>query len=67
VSFSFEGDAVRYLALWFNPGQLNGMYNLAVEPCTAPYDDPLRAEAVGKGFFLPPHGEAAFMLKIRID
>ena len=67
VSFTFEGDAVRYLALWFNPGKLNGMYNLAVEPCTAPYDDPLRAEAADKGFFLPPHGEVDFTLHIQID
>jgi hypothetical protein len=64
VHFDFEGDAVRYLALWFNPGQLNGMYNLAVEPCTAPYDDPLRADAAGKGFALPPHGSVAFTLRI---
>ena len=64
VRFTFEGDAVRYLALWFNPGKLNGMYNLAVEPCTAPYDDPLRADAAGKGFVLPPCGSVAFTLRI---
>jgi len=66
VRFAFEGSAVRYLALWFNPGKLNGMYNLAVEPCTAPYDDPLRANAAGKGFTLPPHGAEEFILKITV-
>ena len=66
VNFAFEGDAVRYLALWFNPGQLNGMYNLAVEPCTAPYDDPLRADAAGKAFVLPANGEGRFTLKITV-
>ena len=66
VRFVFEGDAVRYLALWFNPGQLNGMYNLAVEPCTAPYDDPIRADAEGKGFFLPANGAQEFVLRIEV-
>ncbi len=65
LRFRFEGDVVRYLALWFNPGVLNGMYNLAVEPCCAPYDDPLRAAAANKGFTLPPHGTAEFTLTIR--
>ena len=67
VHFDFEGDVIRYLALWLNPGQLNGMYNLAVEPCSAPYDDPLRANAAQKGFSLPPNGSAEFTLKITAE
>lgn len=65
IEFSFEGDAVKYLGIWMNPGDLNGMYNLAIEPCTAPYDNPEKAEEKGKGSYIDPYGSVEFVLKIR--
>ena len=64
VSLDFDNDVVKYLGIWVNPGALNGMYNLAVEPCSAPYDDPIRAEAAGKGSYIAPGATVEFTLKI---
>ena len=64
LNFVFDGDAVKYLGIWMNPGDLNGMYNLAVEPCTAPYDTPINAEKKGKCSYLSPNSNIKFTLKI---
>lgn len=64
VTLTFDNDVVKYLGIWANPGALNGMYNLALEPCSAPYDDPIRAEKAGKGSYLPPRATVQFTLKI---
>ena len=64
ISFYFEGGSVKYLGLWFNPGDLNRMYNLAVEPCTAPYDTPTNAEKAGMGSFIEPLSTVRFSLRI---
>lgn len=64
INFAFLGDAVKYLGIWMNPGDLNGMYNLAIEPCTAPFDSPLNSQKQGKGSTLLPNGETEFILKI---
>lgn len=65
IDFFFEGNAVKYLGIWMNPGDLNGMYNLAIEPCTAPYDTPIKATAKGKGSYIPPRTKIEFILKIK--
>ncbi len=64
VTFAFDNDVVKYLGIWVNPGALNGMYNLAVEPCSAPYDDPIRAAAADKGSYIAPGATVEFTLKI---
>ena len=63
----FDNDTVKYLGLWFNPGDLNGMYNLAIEPCSAPYDTPLKANAAQKGSFIEANSSVRFSLKIIFD
>ena len=65
INFSFEGDVVRYLGIWMNPGDLNGMYNLAIEPCTAPYDTPIKALEKGKGSYILPRAKVEFILRIK--
>ena len=60
----FDGEAVRYLGVWMNPGDLNGMYNLALEPCTALYDDPIRAKQAQASSSIPAGGCAEFTMKI---
>ncbi len=64
ISVEFDNDTVKYLGFWVNPGDLNGMYNLAVEPCTAPFDDPIHAEKVNAASYIKAHGKAEFLLKL---
>lgn len=66
AKFRFEGDVVKYLGIWMNPGDLNKMYNLAIEPCTAPYDTPIKAERKGKSSVIKPNGKISFNLKIKV-
>ncbi len=64
VNVAFDNDIVRYLGLWVNPGDLNGMYNLALEPCTALYDNPQNAEAAGAASYIKAHETVSFTLKL---
>lgn len=50
VTVIFDGDGVRWLGVWMNNGSFKGMYNLALEPCTAPYDSPVNAEKEQTGY-----------------
>ncbi|MBQ4290259.1 MAG: hypothetical protein II719_03600 [Clostridia bacterium] len=67
LTVAFEGSAVRWLGVWINQGSFKGMYNIALEPCTAPYDSPENAEREDAGFRVPGGGETAFTLRIRMD
>ena len=62
LTVSFEGDFVRWLGVWMNNGSFKEMYNIALEPCAAPYDSPVNAG--GEGAILPPHGSASFVMRI---
>ncbi len=63
LAVSFDG-AVGYLGVWMNPGDLNGMYNLAIEPCTALYDCPPKAEEGGAASFIPRNDTIEFTMRI---
>lgn len=65
VTVSFTGDTVRYLGVWINHGSFKGMYNIALEPCTAPYDSPVNAMTEGSASFIPPEGFVEFIMKIQ--
>ncbi len=39
VNFEYDVEKVPYLGVWVNEGGYAGQYNVALEPCTAPYDD----------------------------
>ena len=58
----FDG-VVKYWGLWLKPGDSNGMYNLAVEPCTVPYDMPIKVD-LKKVPFIDRKATIEFMLKI---
>lgn len=64
VTVEFDNDTVKYLGFWVNPGDLNGMYNLAVEPCTALFDDPINAEKANAASYIKAHSKAEFTLKM---
>lgn len=65
ISVEFDNDIVKYLGVWMNPGDLNGMYNLAVEPCTALYDNPVNAKKANKYSCIEACGRVEFSLKIK--
>ena len=50
-----------------NPGELNGMYNIALEPCTALYDSSVNVVSAGKVFALGARETVEFTLKIHCD
>lgn len=58
---------VPYLGVWFNNGAFKDMYNIALEPCTAPYDAPDRAEEHGYETLIQPGQTVTFVLKISIQ
>lgn len=64
ITMKFNNDIVKYLGFWVNPGDLNGMYNLAVEPCTAPFDSPVKAEKVNAASYIKAKGKIEFILKL---
>lgn len=64
---SFNNETVKYLGIWMNPGDLNGMYNLALEPATALYDDPIRAAGAGKDSGIPAGETVCFAMKIEYE
>ncbi len=64
VNVEFDNDTVKYLGVWMNPGDLNGMYNVAVEPCTALYDNPVNAEKANVGSYVKAKEEIKFALKL---
>lgn len=67
VTVSFTGDTVRCLGIWINNGGFKGMYNIALEPCTAPYDSPVNAIASGNASFIPPESSVEFIMKIHYE
>ncbi len=64
VTVEFDNNIVKYLGLWVNPGDLNGMYNLAVEPCTALYDNPINAQKANAASYIKSHDKVGFTLKM---
>ena len=65
ISVAFDNDIVKYLGVWMNPGDLNGMYNLALEPCTALYDNPLNAEKANASSYIGAGDTVEFVLKMK--
>ncbi len=67
VSVEFDGDIVKYFGVWMNIGVLNGLYNIALEPCTAPYDSPVNAKAENAESVLKANETIEFTMKIKYD
>lgn len=58
----YPKEIVRYLGVWINNGSFKSMYNIALEPCTAPYDKPDAAMAQGYCSVLQPGENLQFHL-----
>ena len=52
IILSYDADAMPYLGIWMNNGKFKGLYNAALEPCTAPYDSPVNAKEKGYNFII---------------
>ncbi len=64
VSVEFDNDVIKYFGVWVNPGDINEMYNIAIEPCSAPYDSPVNAEKENVCSYLMPNDKVEFTLKM---
>lgn len=63
----FPKRIVKYLGIWINNGSFKSMYNLALEPCTAPYDRPDAAMARCCGSLLAPGERLQFRLRLTVE
>ena len=63
----YPAEIVKFLGIWINNGSFKGMYNIALEPCTAPYDRPDQADAAGCGSVLQPGETVCFRLTMDME
>ena len=64
ISVKFDNQIVKYLGLWMNPGDFNAMYNIALEPCTALYDNPVNAIKANAASYIEAKKTIDFTLEI---
>lgn len=65
ITVSFENNTVRWLGIWMNNGSFKNMYNIALEPCTAPFDSPINAEKENVGSVISGKGKVQFTLHLQ--
>lgn len=63
----YPPQIIRYLGVWINNGAFKGMYNIALEPCTAPLDTPEAARRAGCECRLKAHDRVRFELSIDLE
>lgn len=63
---SYDPQKLPYLGVWLNNGGFKGLYCVALEPCTAPFDRPDTAAQKGCASVLPPNGSFSFVLKLAL-
>ncbi len=65
--FRFDETKLPYLGVWLNNGEFQGIYNLAPEPCTAPFDAPDKAAKRGYPSQIPGKDTFRFCITISIQ
>lgn len=63
----FPKETVKYLGIWINNGSFEEMYNVALEPCTAPYDRPDAAEQSNCACEIAPNSSLHFCLTLDLE
>lgn len=63
----FPKETVKYLGVWINNGSFEDMYNIALEPCTAPYDRPDAAEQSGCACEIAANSALRFRLTLDME
>lgn len=63
----YDCEKLPYLGIWMNNGSTKGLYNVAPEICTAPFDSPGEANKSGYCSVIPPNGKIEFEISIGIE
>jgi hypothetical protein len=66
LMFEFDEKKLPYLGVWLNNGEFQGIYNIAPEPCTAPFDAPHKAKVKGYSSEIPAKETFEFCIHISI-
>jgi len=66
VGLVWPVEQVPYLGMWVNEGAWAGMYDVAPEPCTAPFDRWDTARQWGKLPVIPPFGSQEWSLRTTV-
>lgn len=67
LRFSYDGQKLPYLGVWLNNGEFQGIYNIAPEPCTVPFDAPHKAAERGYASVIDAHGRFEFDIHITLQ
>jgi hypothetical protein len=67
LRFCYSAGKLPYLGIWFNWGDLNGMYNFAFEPCSGSYDRPDLARMHNQYSVLEPRGSYEWSLSFTAE
>ena len=65
LGFDYDKDKLPYLGVWINNGEFKDIYNIAPEPCTAPFDSP--EKAANKGYYSKIEAKQKFEFDIKIS
>ncbi|MBE6637729.1 MAG: hypothetical protein E7618_08025 [Ruminococcaceae bacterium] len=66
IRFDYDADKIPWLGVWINNGSFKGMYNIALEIATAPYDSPAEAMKANACSYLPAGGAVTFTLRFSV-
>jgi hypothetical protein len=67
VAMVWRVEQVPYLGMWINEGAWEGQFNVAPEPCTAPYERWDSARQWGKLPVIPAFGSVQWELRLTVD
>lgn len=67
IRLSYPVNKVPYLGVWVNEGGFLGQYNVALEPCTAAFDEIDTAKKWDRSAVLKARGEYSWFLEITLD
>lgn len=67
LTLLYDKEELPYIGVWLNNGSFKGMYNIATEIASAPYDSPLPAEEKGVCSYLLPKERKDIRLHILLD
>ena len=67
LCFLYDETKIPYLGVWLNNGEFQGIYNLAPEPCTVPFDAPHKAAERGYSSVIPAHEKLDFHIYLSLQ
>ncbi len=67
LNFEYDEKKLPYLGVWINNGEFQGIYNIAPEPCTVPFDAPDKAAKRGYTSVIAPKSSLEFTIHISIN